>query len=216
MKKATGVSYILLALGAALGLMLEVVLGYGIEPVLYGSQIKEWSEMQFIIHWIIICVIWGVICFLLVRSAKKRYGFDLFAKGEKVKAWQWILIAALIVLSLAVSYRDWNGSKVLAEFQRLGIVRFAFQYLYYFFEMGLVTLILVFGQKACEKWFKRADIPYGGIVIALTWGIGHFFTQDFLTGILCAISGLAYGSIYLLVNRDIYKTYMILWIMFVL
>lgn len=99
---------------------------------------------------------------------------------------------------------------------KLGVLRFFFQYIYYIFEIVLVTLILVFGQIACEKWFKRVNIPYGGIVIAITWGMGHFLTKDFSTGISCMFLGLAYGSIYLLVNRDIRKTYLILWVMFVL
>lgn len=79
----------------------------------------------------------------------------------------------------------------------------------------LVTLILVFGQKAFEQWFNKVNIPYGGIILALTWGVAHFFTKDILTGIVTIISSLAFGSIYLLVNRDIRKNYPILWVMFV-
>ena len=130
--------------------------------------------------------------------------------------WQWGVIAVLVVISLILSYISWDGSKVVKEFYANGSVRFVFQYIYYVFEVVLVTLILVFGQKAFEKWFHVNNIPYGGIIVAITWGIGHFFTKDFLTGILCMISGLAFGSVYLLVNRDIRKTYPILWIMFVL
>ena len=77
-------------------------------------------------------------------------------------------------------------------------------------------MILVFSQKAFEEWFKNPNIPYGGIIVALTWGIGHFFTKDVLTGIITMISGLAFGSVYLLVNRDIKKAYIILWLIFVL
>ena len=80
----------------------------------------------------------------------------------------------------------------------------------------LVTLILIFGQKAFEQWFNKINIPYGGIIVAFTLGLCHFFTKDITTGIITMISGLAFGSIYLLVNRDIKKTYLILWIMFVL
>ena len=216
MKKATGLNYILLVLAAFGGLILEVLIAYGIEPFLYGGQMAQWSEIQVITHWVIICIAWGIIGSVLVRFAKKRYGFDPFARGEKVRAWQWILTVVLVCGSLVISYRDWNGFKVLLEFQKLGLVRFIFQYVYYIFEMVLVTLILVFGQKACEKWFKKENIPYGGIAIAITWGLGHFLTKDFLTGLICTVSGLAYGGIYLLMNRDIRKTYLILWVMFVL
>ena len=216
MKRATGFDYILLALGAFGGLMLEGIIAYGIEPLLYGSQIVEWTDLQYITHWIIICIMWGIISFLIMNFAKRKYDFDIWAKGKKVKTWQWSLVVVLICGSLTMSYIDWNGSKVLLEFRNLGVLRFFFQYIYYIFEMVLVTLILVFGQRACEKWFKRENIPYGGIVIAITWGMAHFLSKDFSTGIICMYLGLAYGSIYLLVNRDIRKTYLILWVMFVL
>lgn len=85
-----------------------------------------------------------------------------------------------------------------------------------FWQWAFVTLILVFRQNAFEKCFHKRNIPYGGIIVAITWGIGHFFTKNILTGIVTVISGLAFGSVYLLVNRDIKKTYPILWIMFVL
>ena len=85
-----------------------------------------------------------------------------------------------------------------------------------FFETFLVMLILIFGQKAFEKWFIKTNIPYGGIILAVTWGVGHFITKDIITGIVTAIMSLAFGSIYLLVNRDIRKAYPILFIMFVL
>lgn len=135
--------------------------------------------------------------------------------GTKVKGWQWILVIVFIIMSLVISCIDWNGSKVWKEFHYNGLLKFIFQYIYYTFEVMLVTLILVFGQKAFEQWFNKVNIPYGGIILALTWGVAHFFTKDILTGIVTIISSLAFGSIYLLVNRDIRKTYPILWLMFV-
>ena len=82
--------------------------------------------------------------------------------------------------------------------------------------MVLVLLILVFSQKAGELWFRNKNIPYGGIVIALTWGVAHFFTKGVLSGILGMAAGIAFGFVYLLVNRDIKKAYPILFVMFAL
>lgn len=216
MKKLTGIKCIIFALIAFAGLGIEVILAFLIEPILYGSTINSWNTIQNIIHWSLTCISWGFVCYFIINSAKKNYGFDLMQKGSKVKIWQWILIIAFIIMSLVISYIDWNGSKVLKEFNYNGLLKFIFQYIYYTFEVMLVTLILIFGQKAFEQWFNKVNIPYGGIIVAFTWGLGHFFTKDITTGIITMISGLAFGSIYLLVNRNIKKTYLILWIMFVL
>ena len=216
MKKVTGFNYIILAMLAFAGLGLEALLAFLIEPIIYGAPIKEWTVVQIIIHWVITCILWGVTSWLIVIYAKNKYDFDLLKKGNKMAVWQWLLIVVFIIGSLILSYIDWDGSKVIKEFYANGPVKFVFQYIYYVFETILVTLILVFGQEVFEKWFKKPNIPYGGIIVALTWGIAHFFTKDIVTGIFTVISGLAFGSVYLLVNRDIRKTYLILFIMFVL
>ena len=214
MKK--GFFYFAMALLAFAGIGLEVLLAFVIEPPVYGTDIQNWTTAQNILHWIFTCILWGASAFGVITLAKKKGDFDIFQKGNKVELGKWIVIVLIIILSLVVSYMDWNGFKVVKEFKANGPLKFVFQYLYYCFEVLLVTLILVFSQKAFETWFKNPNIPYGGIIVALTWGVGHFFTKDIVTGIVTMLSGLAFGSVYLLVNRDIKKAYAILWLIFVL
>lgn len=75
---------------------------------------------------------------------------------------------------------------------------------------------MIFGQMFFESIFENPNIPYGGILVAITWGIGHFFTKDFMTGILSALVGFAFGSVFLLTNCNFVLTYIFIWIMFVL
>ncbi len=211
-----GFDYFKLVLASFIGLLLDPLLGFGIAPIIFGKRISEWSNAQFAVYWMIVCFIWGIASFFIIKFASNKYDFDFVNKGQKMEGWKWATIISIIVFTLMIKYFNWNGVKIFVDFQSLGWVRFIFQYLYYCFEVLLVVLILIFGQTACEKWFKKINIPYGGIIIAITWGLAHFFTKDFLTGIMSVIVGLAYGSIYLLTSRDIRKTYIILWIMFVL
>ena len=214
-KIVKGWDYFCLALYAFGGLGLEALLAFVIEPFLYGSQMDEWSVAQNIFHWIITCILWGIVCVWLIKLSKNRYGFDIMNKSEKMKIWQWILVIGCVIFMLIVSYFDWNGFKVVKEYNSKGLLRFIFQYIYYLFETGLFMLIIVFGQKACEKWFKNERIPYGGIVVALTWGLAHIFTKgDILVGLISALGGFVFGVVYLLVNRDIKKTFLLLFIMF--
>jgi drug/metabolite transporter (DMT)-like permease len=215
-QKVAGLKYMLLVLASFVGLLLDAVVAYGIMPIVYGKQLSEWTDIHYIIYWMIICAIWGSVSFAIFKIAKRKFDLDIMMKGEKLKLWQWIVIVVIALGSLLIKYFDWDGIKILIEFQTKGCLKFVFQYIYYCFEILLVVLILIFGQKAFEKWFKKVNIPYGGIVIACTWGIAHFFTKDILTGVLSILVGLAYGSVYLLVNRDIRKTYIILLLMFVL
>ena len=168
MKK--GFFYLAMALLSFVGIGFEVLLAFGIEPLLYGAQIKDWTVTQNIIHWILTCILWGASAFGVITLAKKKGDFDIFQKGRKIELWKWIVIILIIIGSLVVSYLDWKGFKVVKEFKANGPLKFVFQYIYYIFEVLLVTLILVFSQKAFEEWFKNPNIPYGGIIVALTWG----------------------------------------------
>jgi len=216
LKKASGWNYLLLSLLAFAGLGLEAILAFAVEPAIYGAPLGEWSTLQNILHWSATCLLWGLTAVAIIAVAKKRYGFDLLARGDKIGAWQWALVGVLVAFSLLVSYIDWNGFKVVIEFRANGLLKFIFQYIYYLFETVLVMLILVFAQLAFEKWFKNRYIPYGGIILALTWGLAHFFTKDFTTGVITMVSGLAFGSVYLLTGRDVRRCYPVMLVMFVL
>lgn len=215
-KEVRRINYFSLGLYAFAGLGIEAIYAFLLEPFIYGSTMKNWNTSQNIIHWIITCITWGIVTFVIINYSKREYEFDIFEKKEKMKAWQWIGVIVCIILSLYISYQDWNGFKIIKEFQNLGVLQFIFQYLYYLFETILFMLILVYGQKSFEIWFRKENIPYGGIILALTWGLAHIFTKgDVRVGLLSGLLASAFGVIYLLVNRDIKKTFLILFIMFV-
>lgn len=219
-KEGKGWDYFAYALYAFAGLGIEVLLAFFVEPFIYGCSMNEWSTAQNISHWIITCICWGGSCFFLTKSAKSKYGFDIFGQQEKMKLWQWCAVVAIFVVMVVYSYIDWNGSKVLKELQYNGWLKFIFQYIYYVFEVGLVVLIVVFGQKAFEKWFHkdcRVLIPYGGILTGLTWGMVHSLTKGSLSmGLSLIFISIGYGITYLLVNRDMKKAFIWILLMFVL
>lgn len=214
-KNIKGLDYLNIALLAFAGLGLELVLIW-VEPLIYGQPVlfENWTIMS---HWIVTCILWATVIFLILMYAYKTYDFKLNESFCKVKPWQYALVIVLIALALFSSYSSWGGFKAEKEFEKLGNIKFILQYLYYFFETGLFTLIIVFAQKAFEKWFKNESIPYGGIICAVTWGFAHIFTKSSIeTGLLSAILGFGFGSVYLLLNRDIRKTFPVIFLMFVL
>ena len=215
-RHTTALWFVFLAIMGFATIALEAVLALVLEPIVYGYEMSAWSTPQFIMHWSITCAIWGATSAALIYLAKEKCDFNIFRNGSKMTITQWLIIAGIVVGSLIISCIDWNGAKIVREFMMYGCLKFLFQYIYYLFEMVLITLILVFSQKAGELWFRNKNIPYGGIVIALTWGVAHFFTKGVLSGILGMAAGIAFGFVYLLVNRDIKKAYPILFVMFAL
>lgn len=211
-----GSKFILLGLYAFLGLCFELVFAYILEPLIYGVETSKWNDLQYIIHWGITCIAWALVAFLIVRTSKYKYSFDVFKSKGKIKIWQWVIVIICMIFVLSIRYFDWNGMKIIRDFQNFGVMKFTFQYLYYFFEIILVTIIIVFAQKAFEIWFEKEGFPFGGIILALSWGLVHIFTKGLFIGIVSLVVGFIFGSIYLLVNRDIKITVTILFIMFIL
>ncbi|MBD5521916.1 MAG: hypothetical protein HDR03_11985 [Lachnospiraceae bacterium] len=215
-EKITGGDYLALGLYAFAGLGMEVLYAYLLEPVLYGAPMQDWSDTQIIIHWILTCITWGIFAFILIRKSGEKYRFQLLEKGKPMRLWQYGLCVLFILIAFVTDYIVWDGFKVYLEYVNKGLLLFIFQYIYYAFETMLFLLIIVFGQKACEVWFHKEKIPYGGIICGLTWGLAHIFTKNLLTGLLGIALGFAMGSVYLLVNRDLKKAYVVLFSMFVI
>lgn len=214
--KITGADYLYLALYAFAGIGLELVLVGVIEP-LFGISLENYTTTQNIVHWIVICIVWLLAGMFIIHLAKKKYSFDLLENKCTLKVWQYLGVILCLVVSIASHYIDWAGFKPFIEFQKLGLVKFIFQYLYYFVEAFLISLIVIFGQKACEKWFKNEVIPYGGIVLALTWGLMHILAKGSLAvGLLSAFGGFLYGSAYLVVGKDYRKALPLMYFMFIL
>lgn len=215
-KRINGVDYLYLALCAFAGLSLELILVSIIEPI-FGISIETYTTAQIIGHWIVTCLIWLLVGLVLIRLEKKKYGFNLWETHNELKAWQYLGIIVCLVLSIVTHYIDWGGFKPLIEFQNLGPLKFIFQYTYYFFETFLISLIIIYGQMACERWFKNEHIPYGGIVLSLTWGLIHIFSKGSVSiGLISAFGGFFFGAAYLIVGKDYKKTLSLLFLMFIL
>lgn len=203
----------------------ELLLAYVIEFNIYGYGIKEFTMLQTIVHWVLTCVVWLFGAWYVVRECAKKSGVDLFKNfkeksliqgAKELSLLQWALLILGTVLCLISTWIDWGGSKVAKEFASRGVL-FPLQYMYYFVEVIMVLLIIIYGQYAFEKWFKNDKIPYGGILVALTWGLGHWLTKGSLgAGIYTSIGGFVFGSVYLLTRRNIKLSYLFLCVMFIL
>lgn len=212
-----GYKFLELSLYAFGGLGIEALLAFLIEPIIYNKNLSDFSVKENILHWIMTCAIWGIISYVLIRRAKKSYDFDIFKYKDSIGLINWIICFMLLSTSVVFSFISWDGFKVAKEFAYNGWLKFIFQYIYYVFEAILFVLIIVFAQKAGEIWFKIKNIPWGGIFVALTWGLAHIFTKgDLIIGISALTVGLLYGIAYLVSKKNLYIAFPLILLMFIL
>lgn len=160
-----GFTFFVLSLFAFAGLGLEVLLAFLIEPLVYGKELSNFTTTENILHWIMTCIIWAVVSLILIKVAKNKLNFDIFSQNDTIGIHRWIICFGFLTISIVISIIDWNGFKVMKEFLYNSWLKFIFQYIYYIFEAGLFVLIIVFAQKAGEIWFKKGNIPWGGILL---------------------------------------------------
>ncbi len=216
--KKMGWKYLLLALISFIAILEELLIVY-IEISIYGltMNFKTWTIAQSLLHWTITCILWGVSAYFIVDYANKNMDFELKKDNKKIEFWKHIAIIFILCLTIFISYKNWNGLKIIREYNNLGMAKFIFQYIYYFFESVLFTLIIVFAQKGFEIIFRRPNINYGGIICGLTWGLGHILSKSNIeVGLLGLVYGFLFGSIYILLDRNLIKTFPIIFLMFIL
>ena len=215
-KKITGFDYLWCALYAWAAFAIELLLL--VLEKWTGFNIQDLTMSQNIGHWILTAVLWTIAGFVIIHIGRKTTGYDIWRRSEEtLKGWQYLTLGACFLVNFISKYYDWNGIKVFMEWNSHGPILFVFQYVYYLAESFLISLVIVFGQLACEKWFHNDKVPYGGIVLGLTWGIMHIVSKgDLWIGLLSAFGGFILGTAYLIVNKDYREALPVITLLFVL
>lgn len=211
MEKVDNKEHLYYGLYAFAGFGLEILLGMlesmiGIEKNLFFSCL----------HWSLTCVLWGTVAYLLVRNSTKKLRYAVLEEKKKPANQKMMAVALLMVLALIAKYMVIGGFKIVMEMTSLGGVQFIFQFIYYLFETALIVLAIVFGQRFFENLTNCKVVPFGGIFLACTWGLVHVLTQDFMTGIYAVVSAVVYGVIYVLLNKNIRWSYLLISILFII
>ncbi len=215
-RECTYATYIAFSIICLTGLLSEAVI-LQIEQCIYEKNYYKFTITESIVHWAVVCFIWGMVGAFLIYLSARVYKINITNRQNKPSASGVFIIIVAVAAAISLKLLIWHGWKPLQEFYNSGWFQFIFQYVYYMFEMLIVTLTVVFTQQAGEKLFKNSYIPYGGIVLALTWGASHFITQGSpliaLSYVMCA---LLFGIAFTAAKKNIYIAYPVILIMFLI
>ena len=194
----------LLSFGA---FMLELLSIFAIEVIILHVDIQNYTMQQRSIHCIIMVFMWAFFIGALLLFSRKYYYFPVRGdKRDKISLKNWIVTLVCFIGCKIITFIDWHTLKVVWEAQGKTVFQFCAQYLYYMFEVMLVVLIIIYGQKAIETLLKKeSSIPFGGIILAVTWGGFHFVSRgaglEIWNGISTMIFSVLSGVMYLQLNR---------------
>lgn len=201
----------LLSFGA---FMLEYLSIFVIEVLFLHVDIQNYTMHQRSIHCMIMVFLWALFIGVLLLFSRKRYHFPVRGnKTDKISLKNWIAAFVCLIGCKIMTFIDWHTLKVIGEAQGKTIFQFCAQYSYYIFEVILVLLIILYGQKAMETLLKKeSPIPFGGILLAVTWGAFHFVSRgvgvEIWNGISTMIFSVLSGVMYVRLNRKCLYSYL--------
>lgn len=205
--KSSPKKYLTLSFITFMFFMLELFSLGVVEPFFFGVMYNSYHNFQKGLHSILTIALWLVsIFFMILYSNQLDIKID-YLKYRKLHPKNWLITVLLLFICKIITYIDWGTLKVIGEFHKKNsIYLFTTQYLYYFAEIALMLLVVVYAQKAFDLWRnKQSSIPFGGLFLALTWGAFHFISTggDLWNGLSCIFFSMICGFAYLSLNKNI-------------
>ena len=187
-EKESGWTYALLALLIFLLLGMDAFSGLVVGPLLDGRPLSD-PTMAFN-NWcaragVNLCstALWAVSVLLVLRWARRRETLDALLSSRwdrQVLLAFCVGVVVLVAILRLTAPRDSVWLRFVSEYRGFeqdypgyGIAVAAVQHLYYVAESAMVVLALAAWQRAGEVWTSRTAIPWGGVGLALTWGLAH-------------------------------------------
>lgn len=162
----------------------------------------------------------GIIC--IRRLYKKQYDIQVeyCQRPDRIQVLTGLLL--LIVITI-IDCINWHGFKVAIELMHgiknggtfFGIAYFVVQYFYYFLETIFIVMIISFSQEAGTMLFKKKNIPYGGIVLAVIWGLDHIIFHGVVDGLTTTATAVLYGFAFLAMNKNKKYAIPLIFLMFI-
>lgn len=192
--------------------LLEYFSLFVIEMFILQMDIWNYTATQRSVHHLIIVVIWLIYLYWIVSCSKKHDKLSI-TKKVPISTKNWIIAFLCLTACKVMTFIDWQTLKVIGEIQEKNALQFIAQYMYYLVEIVIILLIIIYGQKAFETLLnKTSSIPFGGILLAMTWGIFHFVSRgvgiEVWNGISCIIFSILSGLMYLKLGRNFLYSYL--------
>lgn len=179
-----------------------------------------------IVHWLVTACAWSIGAWLVWIAASRRPEDHVAVSAPGALAGHARVGTALVAAAIAVAIGsraflqgEW---KLPAEIARLNDsgpapgAAAAALIVYYLAEVVVIVLLLRFGQACGERLGGTPWVPWGGLVLAATWGVVHFLLQGPSAGAYAIVASVLYGVVYALGPRRFWPSVVLVAVPFLL
>lgn len=177
-------------------------------------------------HWSIVIVLWtvGAVLFFVWLKKKKvlknvislrwsSKGIPLLMSVAVIMSFLFAVVESLLL--------EGNLLQIYDEYQKftrvhgsMGLLVSLTQNIYYIVESVLVVLLVALMQCAGEMWFKKPNLPYGGIGLMVTWGLSHLI-HGLASGLYITAFALVFGWLFVKAGKQWWPCLLFIWLMFI-
>ena len=212
-RKKSAAGFAVLGMFCLLGLTIEYAL-IMFEQFIYDKLYNEFTITESITHWLIISGLWAILGLLLFYISSRVYGYNFLKKNQLPSARGWVTVILILLASFGTKFRIYGGWKPKIDFIQSGWFQFIFQTIYALLGTLPIISMVIFTQEAFERFSKKtnsafaAHFPWGGIVLALSWGATHLITERSAAAAFGYIFlSLLIGAAHLASNKNFYLSY---------
>jgi hypothetical protein len=183
-----------------------------------GFAFRSWTQWMyadtaFVALWMII-IIRSAALWLYKNWAVKK---DIFKVSIAIDKRSAIILAVMACVMLPGAFLVPHTFSLIAHYNTRvglwgstwGLLNTISQYIYYIVEGVKIVFMLDVFQTMGELWTPKKFIPWGGIGLALTWGVLHYFTKGTTQLIAHSVLSLVMGMSYVVCKRNLWPPFLL-------
>lgn len=206
-----------------LAVAVELVILTDALAVLIANNLVSDVIMRAVVTFPLVYIFW-ISGIFIIRNYYKKHPAIHFSHDDSLELRHILGGLLLLVITTVLMCISWGGMKIYNELLNsiqfsglgLGIAHFVAQHIYYAIEVVLITMLVAFAQEVGDALFKPRWIPYGGIMLAILWGLPHILWHGLADGLGSVAFALLYGLAFLIMRKNIRRSFMLIFLMFVL
>ena len=168
-------------------------------------------------------IIWIVAVMFAIKYIRRHNLKELYNTIFDIRNIGFFIAMATVLIVINFQVKALGTIQVIHEFEYMSkdfgaysTITFILQIIYYCLEASLVALIVIFGNGWGRNKYNSVYIPYGGIVLGLTWGAVHFLSKNLEVGLYGICISMIIGVGFLLTRRNLVLTYILSLMLFII
>lgn len=187
----------------------------------------DYGALRHMFEEIITCVGWSLAIIVITIVCKKKYGVNVLlnkkTKGQELPVKRVLILGAIVIASIFLISAQigfqvkpfYDMGLKITGYELMGKEAELFKYA---IKCAYIVLMIRCAQKLAEEMIGkgRSKMIWGGLVVCLTVGVFDLIVGNYTLPLTYFLLNLVYGAIFLLTDKSVFKTYLMVLLIYLL